>query len=97
MNKVWFFYIVRCRDNSLYSGITNDLEYRIKQHNKGKGARYTAARIPVKLIYIEKYNNQSSACKREKQIKGWRRAKKELLIKDFPRLPSTKLGIDHSE
>jgi putative endonuclease len=88
MDKEWFFYIVRCRDDSLYSGITNDLKERLVEHNRGAGAKYTLARRPVTLVYSERYNNVSEAAKREVQIKGWSRIKKERLIKGFPRLRS---------
>jgi putative endonuclease len=87
-NQEWFFYIVRCRDGSLYSGITNDLEGRIEEHNRGTGAKYTFPRRPVTLVYSEKYGNASEARKREVQIKGWSRYKKEQLINGFPRLRS---------
>ena len=88
MKQQWFFYIVRCKDDSLYSGITNDIEHRIKEHNRGDGARYTFSRRPVKLVYSEKYSNVSEARKREMQVKGWTKIKKERLIVGFPRLGS---------
>ena len=88
MDQEWFFYILRCRDNSLYSGITNNLEARLQEHNRGTGAKYTYIRRPVVLVYSEKYNNVSEARKREEQIKGWSKVKKENLIKGFPRLRS---------
>ena len=84
MNNEWYFYIVRCTDNSLYSGITNDLTQRVKKHNSGKGAKYTAIRNPVSLVYSEKYDNISLARKREEQIKKWSKVKKEELILGFP-------------
>ncbi|MDP2729752.1 MAG: GIY-YIG nuclease family protein [Dehalococcoidales bacterium] len=84
----WFFYIGRCRDDSLYCGITVDLEGRLREHNKGIGAKYTAVRRPVTLVYSEKYDSASEARKREEQIKGWSKIKKENLIKGFPRLRS---------
>ncbi|MHB8105317.1 MAG: GIY-YIG nuclease family protein [Dehalococcoidales bacterium] len=84
----WIFYIVKCRDGSLYSGITKDIEHRIKEHNLGRGAKYTSGRRPVKLVYSEKYNNVSEAGKRESEIKSWPRVKKEQLIESFPRLNS---------
>ncbi len=86
MNQEWFFYVVRCRDNSLYSGITNDLEDRLREHNTGTGARYTFSRRPVTLVYSERFSNASEARSREEQVKGWARIKKEQLIKGFPRL-----------
>ena len=88
VNQVWFFYIVRCIDGSLYSGITNDIEHRVKEHNRGDGAKYTFSRRPVKLVYCEEHNNVSEARKREAQVKSWTRIKKEQLIVGFPRLRS---------
>jgi putative endonuclease len=87
-DKSWFFYIVRCQDDSLYSGITIDLEDRLREHNKGTGAKYTSSRRPVTLVYCESYDTVSKARKREEQIKGWSKIKKERLIGDFPRLRS---------
>ncbi len=82
-SPMFYFYIVRCSDNSLYCGQTNDLEKRIKEHNSGsaRSAKYTKARHPVTLIYSENYSTLQSAMKREWQIKQWSRAKKEALVK----------------
>ncbi|MFC2070805.1 GIY-YIG nuclease family protein [Chloroflexota bacterium] len=80
MNQEWFFYILRCRDNSLYCGITNNLESRLEAHNRGTGAKYTYSRRPVTLIYNEKYDNATEARKREQQVKGWSKTKKESLV-----------------
>jgi putative endonuclease len=82
--NVWFVYIVRCRDNSLYTGITKDVEKRIETHNSGKGAAYTRARGPVKGVYTETLQDYSSALKREAKIKKLSKAEKELLIKSAP-------------
>ncbi len=87
-DQEWFFYIVRCRDDSLYSGITVDLEDRLREHNKGTGAKYTSIRKPVTLVYDERYDNVSKARQREEQIKRWSKTKKERLIRGFPRLRS---------
>ncbi len=87
-DQEWFFYIVRCRDDSLYSGITVDLEGHLREHNKGTGAKYTSVRRPVTLVYYERYDNVSKARKREEQIKGWSKTKKERLVGGFPRLRS---------
>jgi len=84
IEKDWFFYIVRCCDDSLYSGITDDIDRRIKAHNNGKGAKYTASHRPVTLVYSEKCDGISSARKREAQIKHWSKAKKESLISGIP-------------
>jgi len=80
LGQPWFFYIVKCRDDSYYSGITDNVERRIKKHNRGVGAKYTAGRRPVTLVYSEPQVSASEAAKRETQVKGWSRAKKELLI-----------------
>jgi predicted GIY-YIG superfamily endonuclease len=76
----WFFYIVRCNDDSLYSGISNRLDTRITKHNSGKGARYTASRRPVTLVYKEPCASHPEARAREIQIKSWSKAKKEQLV-----------------
>ena len=88
LDQTWYFYIVRCRDNTLYSGSTNDLEDRVREQNRGTGAKYTRARRPVNLVYSEKCGDVSRARKREEQVKRWPKVKKELLIVGFPRLRS---------
>lgn len=78
---MYYVYIVRCADNTFYTGITNDLEKRIENHNTSKtGAKYTRARRPVELIYKVAYENQSLAKKREAEIKNLTRAQKTKLI-----------------
>jgi putative endonuclease len=73
-------YILRCADGSYYIGSTANLEKRVKRHNQGKATHYTAKRRPVQLVYHEKFKNLDEAVDRERQIKGWSRAKKEALI-----------------
>ena len=80
-NCEWLIYIVRCSDNSLYTGITTDIKRRLDQHNKGKGAAYTRSRRPVKLIYQEAFEDRSSVSRREAEIKKLTRKEKELLVK----------------
>lgn len=80
-NMLWFTYILLCSDNSYYVGITNNLDKRIILHNSGRGSKYLLSKLPVRLIYFEKYPNKSKARKREIQLKGWSRIKKEKLIK----------------
>ncbi|MDH3353831.1 MAG: GIY-YIG nuclease family protein [Chromatiales bacterium] len=81
MSSPWYLYIVRCADNSLYTGITTDLERRITEHNTDKkGAKYTRARRPVELIYHEPFDNRSEASIREAKIKKLTPEKKRLLI-----------------
>jgi putative endonuclease len=84
----WYFYILRCFDNSFYCGITTNLNERLREYNKGEGAKYTKNRLPVKLIYFEEYPDKSSARRREIEVKGWRREKKEALVGGFLRLRS---------
>ena len=79
-NKNNYVYIVRCRDQTLYTGWTNQLEKRIEAHNAGKGAKYTKARRPVELVYFETFEHKSEALKREYQIKQLKRSEKEKLI-----------------
>ena len=86
--KYWYLYIVRCSDGSFYTGITTDLEERIKRHNTGDGAKYTRARRPVRLIYAKKIDSKSEAKRKEIEVKSLSRENKERLIKrgSFPRL-----------
>lgn len=77
---MWYVYILECSDKTLYTGITTNLSKRLNQHNKGIGSKYTFARKPVKYIYSEKCPDQSSATKRELEIKGLTRKKKIELI-----------------
>ena len=74
-------YILECADQSYYVGSTYDLNVRVNQHQRGEGCNYTKVRLPVKLIYYEEFELVSEAFRREKQIQGWSRAKKDALIK----------------
>ena len=77
----WYVYILRCSDNSLYTGVTNDLVRRLNQHNNTKlGAKYTRARRPVELVYNEQVDNRSMAGKRECEIKALTKMAKEQLL-----------------
>lgn len=77
----WSVYIVRCADDSLYTGIARNIIRRIEEHNLGRiGARYTRARRPVVLVYHETSDSRSAALKRERQIKRLTRRRKELLV-----------------
>ncbi len=78
--NAWFVYIVRCADESLYTGITKDLNRRVEQHNAGTASRYTRSRLPAVLEYQEEQANQSMALKRELAIKALSRKAKEALI-----------------
>lgn len=75
-----YVYILRCRDNTLYTGWTNRLEERIKAHNEGRGAKYTRGRTPAELVYYEAFETKQEAMSREFQIKQMNRQEKENLI-----------------
>jgi putative endonuclease len=77
----WYVYILRCADESFYTGVTTDVSRRAEEHNAGPlGARYTRARRPVEVVYYESCENRSAACRREYEIKQLRRAAKEVLV-----------------
>ena len=79
---MYYFYMLRCSDNSLYCGQTNNLERRIKEHNfdKNKSAKYLRGRTPAFLVYHEKYRTLQEAMKREWEVRHWPKAQKEALI-----------------
>lgn len=84
---IYFIYLLRCADNSLYCGQTIDLQRRIKEHNSiDSKSKYTRARRPLKLVYFEKCKTVSEALKREFEIKKMTKAKKETLIKKLHQL-----------
>ena len=83
MNKQPCVYILKCRDSTLYTGWTNDIENRIAAHNRGCGAKYTRGRGPVTLVYLEELPDKASALKREAAIKKMKRSQKEALIQVF--------------
>lgn len=78
--KIWFVYILRCGDGSLYTGITTDVERRLAVHRSGKGAKYTRSHLPVELVYTEECEDHSAALKRELEIKALPREEKLDLI-----------------
>ena len=78
----WFVYIVRCNDDTLYTGMTNDIVRRIDQHNAGTASRYTRVRRPVELVYQQQVESRSAALKREYAIKQLTRKQKEQLIQN---------------
>jgi len=75
-----FCYILECADGTYYTGWTTDPQRREQQHNRGRGARYTSQRLPVKLVYVEAQPDRSTAMRRERQIKKLTRARKKALI-----------------
>lgn len=77
-----YTYIVKCRDNTYYTGWTKDLDRRMQAHNSGTGAKYTRSRRPVRLVYYEAYRTKEEAMRREREIKRMSRKEKEKLIAD---------------
>lgn len=77
-----YIYILKCSDNTLYTGWTNDLHKRLQVHSEGRGAKYTKARLPVELVYFEEYEDKISAQKREYAIKQLSRKQKLKLIEN---------------
>ena len=80
MDKPWYVYILQCGDGTLYTGITDDVQRRLKAHQTGKGAKYTRGRGPLKLCYQETCEDRSTASRRECVIKQMTREEKLLLI-----------------
>jgi putative endonuclease len=77
----YVFYLARCADGSLYAGICRDAAERERAHNEGRGAKYTRSRGPVRIIHTETLPDKSAALKREAEVKGWPKAKKESLVR----------------
>jgi putative endonuclease len=79
---MWYVYILGCKDKSLYTGITDNLQRRFEEHKSGKGGKFTRAFIAEQLLYSEKQSTREAALRREAQIKRWTRKKKLALIRD---------------
>ena len=77
---IWYVYMVRCRDGSLYTGTSTDVTRRVATHNSGKGAKYTRSRLPVTLVYQEICPDKSAALRREIAIKQLTKMQKESLL-----------------
>lgn len=77
---MYYVYMLECRDGSLYTGITTDVERRFKEHSEGTGAKYTKAKQPVRMVYQEEHPDRSSASRREAEIKGYTRLQKLALV-----------------
>ena len=80
METIWYLYILRCGDGTLYTGITTDVEKRLEAHRSGKGAKYTRGRSPLTLVYRETCGTHSQALKRELAVKAMAREEKQRLI-----------------
>jgi len=81
----YYTYILRCSDDTLYTGWTDNIEKRLDAHNKGAGSKYTRARLPVELAYSEEFKSKSEAMQRERTIKKMSRATKLCLVDSAPR------------
>ncbi len=80
MENTWYLYLIRCRGNSLYCGITTNVEKRFQAHTEGRGAKYTRGRGPLELVYTEICGDHSAALKRELEVKRLTRKQKDALI-----------------
>ncbi|MGH9734962.1 MAG: GIY-YIG nuclease family protein [Candidatus Acidiferrales bacterium] len=85
---IHYCYVLRCADGSLYVGVAEDPKRRCREHNSGKGANWTAKRLPVEIAWTEPHDSLGSARSRENQLKRWNHAKKASLIAGSPRLRS---------
>ena len=81
-----WMYILKCADNTYYTGSTNNLLRRLAQHQLGEGANYTKRRLPVRLVYFEEFPRIDQAFYREKQVQNWSQGKKEALMNQHPEL-----------
>ena len=81
-NTAYVVYLLKCADQSLYTGITNQLEHRLKMHEQGKASKYTRSRLPVTLVHVERGYSKGEALSREKNIKKMPRKEKLLLLQN---------------
>ncbi|MEJ2611149.1 MAG: GIY-YIG nuclease family protein [Candidatus Thiodiazotropha sp.] len=90
MNEIkqtaWYVYILRCADQTLYTGITNNIDRRLSEHNRGVGAKYTRGRAPVELVFEELADSKGEALRREYAIKKMSSAQKKKIIKYYKHL-----------
>jgi len=88
-----YMYILECSNGNYYTGSTNNLERRLKEHQNCEGANFTKKHLPIKLVYYEEFQRIDHAFYREKQVQGWNRKKKEALINEtFEKLPKLSLA-----
>ncbi len=91
----FWVYILRCADDSYYTGHTDNLEKRMAQHQTGELPCYASTRLPVKLVFSEEFQSRAEALERERQVKGWSRKKKEALIRgDWDEIKRLARGLD---
>ena len=98
-DKSWYVYMVRCSDDTIYCGISVDIERRVKEHNSGKrGAKYTKSRRPVVLVYSEERGTVSDAMREERRIKSLKRSDKlKLIVDEVPEVANSILHRDVTE
>ncbi|MFB6216812.1 MAG: GIY-YIG nuclease family protein [Candidatus Aenigmatarchaeota archaeon] len=77
---MWKLYVLRLSDDSLYTGITKDIQRRLEQHRRGEGSKYVRSRLPLKLVYTEEHEDKGSALKKEVKIKNWDKERKERFV-----------------
>ena len=77
-----FVYVLRCADDTLYTGYTTDVQRRVAEHEAGEGAKYTRGRTPVEVVHVESFSSKSAAMSREYEIKQFTRSRKERLVDD---------------
>lgn len=94
-DQKWFLYILRCQNDTFYTGVTKDLKRRLKMHNDGKASRYTRTRRPVTLVYQEPCASRAQALVRECQVKALSRKGKEQLVLDGGKSSKKKRGRGH--
>jgi putative endonuclease len=75
-----YVYVLRCADDTLYTGYTTDIERRVREHERGDGAKYTRGRTPVDLVHVERFDSKSAAMSREYELKQYSKAEKERLV-----------------
>ena len=78
-----YVYLLRLSDDSLYCGMTKDLDRRLREHREGRGSKYVKGRLPLELVYYEERDSVSDAMSRESDIKSWNKERKERLVKEF--------------
>jgi putative endonuclease len=88
----YYVYMLRCSDNTFYTGYTKDIDNRLKQHRSGTGARYVRCRLPLELVYLERMIERKDAMHREREIKKMSRKQKEELVNKINSLPNAPMG-----
>ena len=78
---MFYVYILKCSDDSYYTGYTNDIDKRICEHSEGKGSIYTSKRLPIELVFLQDFQTKSESLEAERKLKNWNRIKKEIVIK----------------